>query len=129
MLKNLRAKNPPLDLNCYARLSDEARLYALGLMPREPIRSFEEFGRLLGRPYAKHGLIEGKQLDEPAATKRRFDRAHVDRKGRARPFTATPTGRALFSRFDILPKLAAYIASPEAQEAIPRHLRRLIRLV
>jgi DNA-dependent RNA polymerase len=106
------------DPGVYARLSPEVRLYVLGLLPREPIRSFEDLGRLL-----KPGLMEGKQLDEVAATKRRSDKAH------ARPFTATPTGRALFARFDILPKLAAYIAGPEAQDACPRHLRRLIRLV
>jgi len=118
------------DLSIYSRLSPEARLYALGLMPQEPIRSgepirsFAELGHLL-----KHGPIEGKRFDELADTKRRFDRAHRDRKGNDRPFTATPTGRALFTRYDILPKLAAYIAGPEAQKACPRHLRRLIRLV
>jgi Autographiviridae RNA polymerase len=87
-----------------------------------PLRSFKELGATLGRDCAKHGLID-RRLDEVSATKRRSDREHLDR-----PFTATPTMRAFFARHDIIPKLAAYIADPEAPPA-PRALRRLIRLV
>jgi hypothetical protein len=75
---------------------------------RSPLRSFSELGDAVGQDRAKHGLID-RRLDEVSATKRRSDREHLDR-----PFTATPTGRALFARYDILQKLAAYIDCPEA---------------
>src|SRR5215211_7189030 len=75
---------------------------------RSPLRSFSELGDAVGQDRAKHGLID-RRLDEVSATKRRSDREHLDR-----PFTATPTGRALFARCDILQKLAAYIDRPEA---------------
>src|SRR5262249_20731260 len=93
-------------------------------MPRKqsPLRSFSELGDAVGQARAKHGLID-RRLDEVSATKRRFDREHLDR-----PFTATSTGRAFFARFDVLQKLAAYIASPEAPKP-PRAISRLVRLV
>jgi hypothetical protein len=108
----------------YARLSPEIRLYALGLIPtkRGALRSLEELGEALGQDRAKHGLIDRK-LDEVSRTRERFDREHLDR-----PFTATATGRALFARYDILQKLSAYIASPEAPKP-PRAISRLVRLV
>src|SRR5215475_9143161 len=103
----------------YAELAPEARLYALGLLPPQRVlRPFEELGRDLR---AKPGLIKGK-LDEVSATKRRFDREHHDR-----PFTATPAGRALFARYDVLQKLAAYIDAPAAPKP-PRGITRLVRL-
>src|SRR5262249_54097902 len=71
---------------------------------------------------AKHGLIDRK-LDEVSVTRWRSDREHDDR-----PFTATPTGRALFARYDILQKLAVYMGSPEAPKP-PRAISRLVRLV
>lgn len=96
---------------------------------KSPLRSFSELGDAVGQARAKHGLIDRK-LDEVSVTTRRSDRQHDDR-----PFTATPTGRALFARYDILQKLAPYIEAtmaskppPEAPKA-PRALRGLIRLV
>jgi Autographiviridae RNA polymerase len=86
------------------------------------LRSFSELGDAVGQARAKHGLIDRK-LDEVSVTRRRSDREHDDR-----PFTATPTGRALFARYDILQKLAAYIGSPEAPKP-PRAISRLVRLV
>jgi hypothetical protein len=90
---------------------------------RSPLRSFSELGDAVGQDRAKHGLID-RRLDEVSATKRRSDREHLDR-----PFTATPTGRALFARYDILQKLAAYIVTAQRRPPAPRALRRLIRLV
>jgi hypothetical protein len=94
------------DPGVYARLSPEVRLHALGLMPtkQEPFRSFEELGAALGQPRAKPGLIDRK-LDEVSRTKRASTVSTL-----TRPFTATPTMRAFFARYNILPKLAAYIA-------------------
>jgi len=96
---------------------------------QSPLRSFSELGDAVGQDRAKHGLIDRK-LDEVSVTRRRSDRQHDDR-----PFTASPTGRALFARYDILQKLAPYIEAtmaskppPEAPKA-PRALRGLIRLV
>jgi hypothetical protein len=108
------------DPSIYAQLSPEVRLYALGLLsPKQQLRSFEELGQAIA---AKPGLID-RRLDEVSATKERFDRKHLKR-----PFTATPTGRALFARSDVLQKLAAYIDSPESPKA-PRAISRLVRLV
>src|SRR5262245_55156275 len=87
-----------------------------------PLRSFDKLGESLRQGRVKHGLIDRK-LDEVSATKRRFDSEHLDR-----PFTATSTGRAFFARFDVLQKLAAYIASPEAPKP-PRAISRHVRLV
>jgi DNA-directed RNA polymerase len=96
---------------------------------RDKLGSFEELGAALGHDRAKPPLIDRK-LDEVSRTKQRFDRQSRDR-----PFTATVEGRALFARYDILPKLAGYIESTMARDAPPdapkppRELRRLIRLV
>jgi DNA-directed RNA polymerase len=89
---------------------------------QSPLRSFHELGDALGLDRAKHGLID-RRLDEVGATKRRFDREHLDR-----PFTATATWRAFCARHDVIHKLAAYIASPEAPKP-PRAISRLVRLV
>jgi len=88
---------------------------------QNPLRSLEGLGEALGQERAKDVLID-RGLDEVAATKRRSDREHHDR-----PFTGTPTGRAFFARYDVIPKLAAYMASPEAPKP-PRAIR-LVRLV
>jgi hypothetical protein len=69
-----------------------------------PLRSFEELGAALGRDCARPGLID-RRLDEVSRTKRASTVSTL-----TRPFTATPTMRAFFARYNILPKLAAYIA-------------------
>src|SRR5258708_12457774 len=86
------------------------------------LRSFSELGDAPGRPRAKDVLID-RRLDEVAATKRRSDREHQDR-----PFTQTPTGRAFLARCDVIPRLAAYMASPGAPKP-PRAISRLVLLV
>jgi DNA-directed RNA polymerase len=98
------------------------------------LRSLPELGEAVGQVRAKPGLIEGR-LDEVSRTRERADRQDRNRKGHTRPFTATPTGRALFHRSPILQSLAPYIAStlerspdPEKPSA-PRALKRLFRLV
>src|SRR5262249_52387568 len=88
---------------------------------QNPLRSFHELGDTLGLGRAKHGLID-RRPDEVGATKRRSDREHHG------PFTATAPWRAYGARHDVIPKLAAYIASREAPKP-PRAISRLVRLV
>jgi Autographiviridae RNA polymerase len=117
------------DPGVYARLSPEVRLYALGLQPPMKGARFRSFGDLGEALRTKHGLIEGK-LNEISRTRER-----AERQDRDRPFTATPTGRALFRRSPILQSLAPYIAStlepsPDPEKpAAPKALKRLLRLV
>ena len=89
----------------------------------KPLRSFSELGDAIGQHLTKPGLIEG-NLDEVAATKRRFDSSQD-----GRPFTATAPMRAFVARHDVLQKLAAFIDRPGVRKGVPRALSRLVRLV
>src|SRR5262245_35718972 len=118
--------NDPYNLDSFPtalRLS----LLGLPLAPPRVLRSFSE----LGGAFAKPGLIDRERsLDEVGRTKQRFGRQHLDR-----PFTASPTGRALYARSDLLQKLAPYIEATMASRpppwapAAPKALRKLLRLV
>jgi hypothetical protein len=88
------------DPGVYAGLSPEVRLYALGLMSQEPIRSFGELGAALGRDCANvTPLEENPALDTEAATRAKVEKA---------PFSAQKVGREALKLW--IPPLADSLA-------------------
>jgi DNA-dependent RNA polymerase len=88
------------DPGVYAGLSPEIRLYALGLMPQDPIRSFGELGAALGRDCANvTRLEESPALDTEAATRAKVERS---------PYSVQKVGREAIKRW--IEPLAGYLA-------------------
>ena len=90
------------DPSVYGQLSPEARLYALGLFPFfQTPRSFEDFGRALGRLSHEMDTYRGAAdiLDTPARTREKFGKG---------PFSAQVIGREALKRW-VIP-LARHLA-------------------
>src|SRR5262245_29542189 len=101
------------DPGVYAHLSPEARLYALGLTPQEPIRSFEDLGRVLG--CANVTLLERNPvLDTKAATRAKIEKS---------PYSTQAAGRAALAHW--IEPLAAYLAKRKPPRGLETVLRGL----
>jgi hypothetical protein len=105
------------DPSVYGQLSPEARLYALGLFPFfQTPRSFEDFGRALGRLSHEMDTYRGAAdiLDTQARTREKFGKG---------PFSAQVIGREVLKRW--VTPLALHLARKRRPKGLESVLRGL----